>query len=207
MLADGVLCISTGQPLQLHHTLLAKKYSDGQNMAIIIDVVRARGLNPKEGQGLLLDRVRDAYCTVKVGEDERKTRTIANSLAPEWSERFEYMASGGTRQCMVSPLVYFARVYEQLELKGTWLGLAWLGSVHVHRSGRFLFRKDFWSVVPASLRYTPLERGWFSHGSPFRAAPHSPFSVTNYAQNLGIQHCQFAIWDNVRRKHLSARVH
>ena len=129
MLADGVLCISTGQPLQLHHTLLAKKYSDGQNMAIIIDVVRARGLNPKEGQGLLLDRVRDAYCTVKVGEDERKTRTIANSLAPEWSERFEYMASGGTRQCMVSPLVYFARVYGAVRTERymAWLGLAWLG--------------------------------------------------------------------------------
>lgn len=43
--------------------------------------------------------MRDAYCTVKVGEDERKTRTIANSLAPEWTERFEYMAPGGIQHC------------------------------------------------------------------------------------------------------------
>lgn len=36
---------------------------------------------------------------MKVGEDERKTRTIANSLAPEWTERFEYMAPGGIQHC------------------------------------------------------------------------------------------------------------
>lgn len=47
-----------GVPLPLEKSVLGKQYSNSQNMAIIIDIVRAKGLNPKEGQGILLDRVR-----------------------------------------------------------------------------------------------------------------------------------------------------
>eukprot|EP00039_Didymoeca_costata_P030328 m.29044 g.29044 ORF g.29044 m.29044 type:complete len:824 (-) comp8058_c0_seq1:806-3277(-) len=66
-----------------------------RNIVVVVDILRARNLSPKDSLAGQLDRLRDPMVKVRFGKSTRTTRVINRTLSPEWNERVEFMALKG----------------------------------------------------------------------------------------------------------------